>query len=168
MYNNNTMSKCIFKLLKGIRKGELCDNKTNIGSFYCKRHSKETNENETKEKETNETKEKETENEQKINSPIYIITKNKYGNFTFENTGLIFKNINDKKIVAKEGVNGKWLELNDDDIDLCIQYKLKFEKINLKHNFDSKKYTSNISLFDKPIVFEKELQSNNDLRFEDN
>jgi len=159
------MSNCIFKLLKGVRKGELCDNKTNIGSFYCKRHSNEKYDSNREEKYDSNREEK---YEQKINSPIYIISKNKYGNFTFENTGLIFKNINDKKIVAKEGINGKWIELNDEDIELCIQYKLKFERINLKHNFDTKKYTSNISLFDKPIVFEKELQSNNDLRFEDN
>jgi hypothetical protein len=162
--NNMTDNKCIFILTRGPRKGEKCSKNCIGGKFYCKPHCPK----EIPIEKHNEKKEQLNELEnQKINCPIYIIRKNKFGNFTFENTGLVFKNISDKKIVAREGENGVWLELTDEDIDLCKQYKLKYERIKFTKNFDSKKYTSSISLFDKPIVFEKELQSNNDLRFEE-
>jgi len=163
--NNMSDNKCIFELTRGPRKGQKCYKNTINGKFYCKTHCPKEIPKEQENKVEN-TQEKQPEN-QKINCPIYIIRKNKFGNFTFDNTGLIFKSISDKKIVAREGENGVWLELTEDDIDLCKQYKLKYERIKFTKDFDSKKYTSSISLFDKPIVFEKELQSNNDLRFEE-
>lgn len=167
-YNNNMSDKCIFKLTRGNRKGENCDKKTKPGCLYCSHHiPKQTPVNNENDEEKIEQKQEKKE-EQKLNYPIYIIRKNKFGNFTFENTGLVFKSINDKRIVAREGQNGEWKELSDDDIELCKQYKLKYERIKFNRNFDSKQYTSNISLFDKPIKLEKELQSNNDLRFEEN
>jgi hypothetical protein len=67
---------------------------------------------------------------------------------------LILKAIEDingkirNRVVAKEGLNGEWIELNHKDIELCKKYKLRYEKIELKKNVivNTIKYTSKIPL----------------------
>jgi len=101
-------------------------------------------------------------NENKI-----IIRKNNYGNLVYGNTGLILKAIEDingkirNRVVAKEGLNGEWIELNHKDIELCKKYKLRYEKIEFKRNVivNTIKYTSKIPLMTtkwkeeiKPII----------------
>ena len=96
-----------------------------------------------------------------------IIRKNNYGNLVYGNTGLILKAIEDingkirNRVVAKEGLNGEWIELNHKDIELCKKYKLRYEKIEFKKNVivNTIKYTSKIPLMTtkwkeeiKPII----------------
>ena len=42
---------------------------------------------------------------------------------------MIFKSSLEKYIVAKEGMNGEWLPLDDIDIDICKEYNLKWKII---------------------------------------
>jgi hypothetical protein len=65
-----------------------------------------------------------------VNKNQIVININKFGNFVFGDTGLVINN--QKRVIAKEGTNGEWLTLNDEDIELCKQHKLKYEVI--EHN----------------------------------
>jgi hypothetical protein len=65
--------------------------------------------------------------ENKVDKSKMVIDINKFGNFVFGNTGLVFNN--DKKIIAKEGPNGEWLTLKSEDVEICKQYKLKYQVI---------------------------------------
>ena len=53
----------------------------------------------------------------------------------------------EKFIVAKEGENGTWLALTDEDIELCKQYRLKYKIIDPNEHtviLDTKEYTRNL------------------------
>ena len=112
-------------------------------------------------------KEEEIKKNNKGKESLIIIRKNNYGNLVYGNTGLILKAIEDingkirNRVVAKEGLNGEWIELNHKDIELCKKYKLRYEKIELKKNIivNTIKYTSKIPLMTtkwkeeiKPII----------------
>lgn len=161
-YNSTNKDKmeveqCIAVLKTGPNKGKLC-NKSVYYNKYCKTHSKYAY-NSEENKPVNITKEEKNINTQNIqsnknneeteednyitdekkilinkeptvNSKQIVISINKYGNFVFGDTGLVFNN--NKIVVAKEGANGIWLTLTNDDIELCKKYKLKYEVI--QHN----------------------------------
>jgi hypothetical protein len=110
---------------------------------------------------------RESESSIRKNENKIIIRKNNYGNLVYGNTGLILKAIEDingkirNRVVAKEGLNGEWIELNHKDIEICKKYKLRYEKIEFKRNVivNTIKYTSKIPLMTtkwkeeiKPII----------------
>jgi hypothetical protein len=136
---NKNFCNAIIK--SGQRKGEECGKpaSTVIGeSCFCKTHSK-------KEKVEERTTKVVIEDEE----DILIIKKNKYNNFVYGNTGLIFKSSLDKCIVAKEGMNGEWLPLDEYDIEMCKEYNLRWKKIENKIRGE----TTNIDLIKKYDLF---------------
>jgi hypothetical protein len=119
--SNTNKNVCRSIVKAGKRKGEECGKTIKDESEYCKVHTK---------------KEKPEEKTNKIvfedDEDILIIRKNKFNNFVYGNTGLIFKSSLEKCIVAKEGMNGEWLPLDEIDIDLCKEYNLKWKIIQNK------------------------------------
>jgi hypothetical protein len=91
-----------------------------------------------------------------------IISKNHYGNLVYGTTGLILKALIDEngkirnRVVAREGLSGEWLELNQRDKELCMKLKLKYEKIDFKiPKINTLKYTKEIPLIN---IKEEELK----------
>lgn len=54
-----------------------------------------------------------------------IIQKNKFDNYEHEPTGFVF-NKNTKCVIGKQDSSGNVIELDDDDFEVCKQYKFKF------------------------------------------
>jgi hypothetical protein len=122
--NINKMSSCVCNAVikTGKRKGEECGKPVKDGYEKCKTHLK-NNEEEAVPSYISKVEEEED---------ILVIKKNKFNNFVYGNTGLIFKSSLEKYIVAKEGSNGQWLPLDEYDIEMCKQYNLKWKVINNK------------------------------------
>jgi hypothetical protein len=129
---------CPSIIKSGKRKGEECGKYIKDDNEFCKVHTK-----------------KEKIVEEKSNTisiddeDILIIRKNKYNNFVYGNTGLIFKNSLEKYIVAKEGIDGEWIPLDDIDIELCKEYNLKWKIVQNK--FKGEK--TNIDIIKKYDIF---------------
>ena len=142
-YNNKNMSNqfCGSIIKSGKRKGEKCNKPTN-GEMFCKIHNS-----------------KSVVSHPIVEDTSIVIRKNKYHNFVYGNTGLIFKSVNDKYIVAREGENGKWEELDEEDIEKCKKYNLKYKKISLEFKGETStiEYSKNIKLVE-PIVNEEKEQ----------
>lgn len=62
----------------------------------------------------------------KASSGSHIITKNKFGNYMHEQTGLVFKSAIDHKIIGRQGDDGSIIQLTSDDINICNQYKFDY------------------------------------------
>ena len=77
--------------------------------------------------------------------------KNKHDNFVYGNTGLIFKSSLEKYIVAREGLKGKWLPLDEYDIAECKRLGLRWKKIQNK----IKGETTNLEVLKKYDLFPK-------------
>ena len=91
-----------------------------------KEEVKEEVENETK----NETKVEENKKEskkEKIKDTDLVIRPNKYKNFIYPGTNLVL-DPKDGKAIATEGLDGRWIALEDYDIDKCKKMKIKFSK----------------------------------------
>jgi hypothetical protein len=133
---NKNVCRALIK--SGQRKGEECSKVIKGNGEYCKSHSK---------------KEKTEEKTNKIvfedDEDILIIRKNEFNNFVFGNTGLIFKSSLEKYIVAKEGMKGEWLPLDEIDIDLCKEYNLNWKIIQNK----VKGERTNIDIIKKYDIF---------------
>ena len=129
---------CRGKIKSGKRIGEECGKILKNDSEFCKVHSK---------------KEKVEEKTSKVvfedDEDILIIKKNKFNNFVYGNTGLIFKSSLEKYIVAKEGMNGEWLPLDEIDIDICKEYNLKWKIIQNKIKGEK----TNIDIIKKYDIF---------------
>jgi hypothetical protein len=129
---------CRGKIKNGKRIGEECGKILKNDSVFCKVHSK---------------KEKVEEKTNKVvfedDEDILIIKKNKFNNFVYGNTGLIFKSSLEKYIVAKEGMNGEWLPLDEIDIDICKEYNLKWKIIQNKIKGEK----TNIDIIKKYDIF---------------
>lgn len=126
--------QCIAVIKSGKNKGNLC-NKNVYMDKYCKVHCKrQTEEDEEYSSESNdevdpigvvntiEKEKKESKEEVKM-----VIAVNRFGNFVYGDTGLVFSE--DKRIIAREGVNGEWLTLKQEDIELCKKYKLRYKLV---------------------------------------
>jgi hypothetical protein len=62
---------------------------------------------------------------------LFVIRKNKFNNFVFKDTPYIFQSATEKYIVAKEGIKGEWIPLNDEDKRICRkQYHLRCKDID--------------------------------------
>lgn len=127
---------CLSILCSGPRKGEKCGVKTKDGSNYCKKHKakeegpstlNETDDTETSKRSSDKNFSEyidQTESPQSIdvhsnNTTRYIIKKNMFDNFVFGNTPYIFKSATEKYIVARQGLNGEWIPLTEEDKQLC-------------------------------------------------
>lgn len=134
---------CKANIKSGKRAGEECGKTIKGEGDFCKVHTK---------------KEEVKKEENIVEEDILIIRKNKYNNFVYGNTGLIFKSSLEKYIVAKEGMNGEWLPLDEIDIDLCKEYNLKWKIIPNKFKGE----ITNIDVIKKYDCFptKEELQEN--------
>ncbi len=54
------------------------------------------------------------------------ISKNKYGNYVHNETGLVFSKT-DKTVLGKQVEGGKIVDLQKEDIEVCNQYKFKYK-----------------------------------------
>lgn len=156
---NKTTLKCVHILTRGDNTGKCCGKNCIDDTEYCKIHLK------VKDKKFVQTKKEEekindTDNNlldnniekldrieaKKVDNAI-VIYKNEYNNFVYGKTKLILKSPKEKFIVAKEGENGSWLALTDEDIELCKQYRLKYKIIDPNEHIvilDTKEYTRNL------------------------
>ncbi len=144
----DTMNVCKTIVKSGARKGEPCGKPFKAGERACKVHSKTKVVIEEEEEEPCEEDE------------VYIIKKNSNNNFVYGNTGLIFKSSTEKYIVAKEGNNGEWVPLEEEDIMVCKKNGLRWKKFENK----VKGETSNLDILKKYDVFPK-LDERNIQRF---
>jgi hypothetical protein len=139
---NKSNQTCIHVLTRGDNAGKSCGKKCVDDTEYCKIHLKvrdntykniQNKKEEKKEEKIEEKKIEDVKNLDPISAKkvddVLIFYKNEYGNFVYGKTRLIFKSAKEKYIVAKEGENGNWMPLTDEDIELCKQYRLKY-KIN--------------------------------------
>ena len=55
-----------------------------------------------------------------------IIKKNRFDNYEHEPTSFVF-NKNTKCVIGKQSDNGDIIQLDDDDFEICKQYKFKFK-----------------------------------------
>lgn len=55
-----------------------------------------------------------------------IIKRNRFDNYEHEPTGFVF-NKNNKCVIGKQSEDGNILQLDDDDFEICKQYKFKFD-----------------------------------------
>ena len=61
------------------------------------------------------------------------ISKNKYGNYVHNDTGLVFSKT-DKTVLGKQMEDGKIVDLQKEDIEVCNQYKFKYK---LPENYEN-------------------------------
>lgn len=151
--NNQT---CCFILLTGNRKGEPCNVLLKPNQSFCKRHSSIHRQDSIERQQTRRPSiYSDSENEQEELSNDYIspesilIRKNEFNNFVYKNTNLIFKGPREKYIVAKEGLNGEWIPLTQEDKQLCKKvYKLRYKELVLtkKPSFDNEFIRNQIKL----------------------
>jgi hypothetical protein len=66
------------------------------------------------------------------NAPVYRTQRNKFGNFEDPNTKLLFDK-DDKVVIGRQDPSGAILELTDEDIEICKQYKFNYR---LPENLD--------------------------------
>lgn len=60
-----------------------------------------------------------------------VIRPNRFRNFLYPGTNLVI-DVKDKKVVASEGLDGRWIALERCDIDKCKQLKIKYKIIDLE------------------------------------
>ena len=123
LYTKDELMNCPVILKSGIRKGECCGRKCDSKQTVCKLHITQAAAGNVKLPEI-----KRSEDE----DSTVIIRKNQYNNFVYGNTRLIFRSIQDKSIVAKEGEEGIWLPLSDKDIETCNFHNLYYKIIDLQ------------------------------------
>lgn len=135
-YKLDSMTNACNVIIKtGSRKGEECGKPLKNGDRCCKLHSKNNQNTPEETKEEDDT--------------VYIIRKNEHNNFVYGNTGLIFKSSLEKYIVAREGLKGEWLPLDECDIIECKRLGLRWKKIQNK----IKGETTNINILKKHDLF---------------
>lgn len=165
---------CTFPLSTGPRKGQECGSKIRDQSKFCKRHQLLGDKFASSQDQTpsvsssgriivddssdSETDEIEHKKETKISKDAIIIRKNKFNNFVYEKTDYIFKGVNEKFIVAKEGLNGEWCPLTEEDKKICKNYGLRCRDIPFtkKPSFD-KEFLKEIKL---PYEVENRCETN--------
>jgi hypothetical protein len=177
---NMSVNKCSYLVGSGPRKGQECGSVIKDGNnSLCKRHrgkqetkciNQETKciKQETKsikqdtksinqDKSCNKTIQEEQDEEK--NELLFVIRKNKFNNFVFKDTPYIFQSATEKYIVAKEGIKGEWIPLNDEDKRICRkQYHLRYKDIDFDKstNIDINFIKENIKLpYEAPEIEEE-------------
>jgi hypothetical protein len=160
---NMPVNKCSYLLSSGLRKGQECGSVIkNEGDSHCKRHlgkqdeekiiEKKIKKKDTesiKDKQKNKKKDTEEEETNEESEPLFVIRKNKFNNFVFKDTPYIFQSVSEKYIVAKEGLKGEWIPLNEEDKRICRkQYRLRCKDIDFEKssNIDINFIKENIKL----------------------
>jgi hypothetical protein len=122
---NASETKCVAKMKSGARKGQECGQKICKNSDkFCSRHINA-----------------QVEEKEEIKGPIFRL--NKFNNFSFGDTGLIMKSKTERYIIGKQLADGTVLDLTEDDIKVCKQYKFKYcpkysEKVVKNDKIDEK------------------------------
>ena len=174
--HQSTTQTCPFILSTGHRKGERCDIALKSGQTFCKRHShliatRNTDNNDERKSSRRLIVESESESEEESESfevdindsfqcQSYLIRKNKFNNFVFKDTDYIIKGPKEKFVVAREGLNGEWIPLTEEDRQICKKkYKLRCKEVvfTKKSSFDSDFIREQIKLpYERPIQNENE------------
>ena len=176
---NMSVNKCSYLVGSGPRKGQECGSVIKDGNnSLCKRHRGKQDENSVKQdtksikqdkscnqetKSINQDKScKKTiqeEQDEEKNELLFVIRKNKFNNFVFKDTPYIFQSATEKYIVAKEGIKGEWIPLNDEDKRICRkQYHLRYKDIDFDKstNIDINFIKENIKLpYEAPEIEEE-------------
>ena len=184
---NMSVNKCSYLVGSGPRKGQECGSVIKDGNnSLCKRHRGKQDENPVKQdtksinqetkcinqetksinqetksinqdKSCNKTIQEEQDEEK--NELLFVIRKNKFNNFVFKDTPYIFQSATEKYIVAKEGIKGEWIPLNDEDKRICRkQYHLRYKDIDFDKstNIDINFIKENIKLpYEAPEIEEE-------------
>jgi hypothetical protein len=140
--NLNLNSKvCPFIIKSGVRRFLPCNHPVNSNSEFCEKHTtynfKKEHPKEFKEIEKEKQKLLLLEESKKPKISIIaqkqiqqqnsiILVKNKFNNILWPNSTLVFKSFKEKIIIGTEDINGNVVPLNENDIQLCINYKLKY------------------------------------------
>ena len=69
------------------------------------------------------------------NAPVHKLARNKFGNFEHTETKLVFDR-EDKVVIGRQDPSGTILELTDEDIEICKQFKFNYK---LPENLDIQK-----------------------------
>jgi len=163
---NMSVNKCSYLVGSGPRKGQECGSVIKDGNnSLCKRHRGKQDETPVKQdtKSTNQDKScKKTiqeEQDEEKNELLFVIRKNKFNNFVFKDTPYIFQSATEKYIVAKEGIKGEWIPLNEEDKRICRkQYHLRYKDIDFDKstNIDINFIKENIKLpYEAPEIEEE-------------
>jgi hypothetical protein len=147
MYRRVTpLSRCPFRLISGNRRGQECGIALNQNEQYCKRHTLRSDppveEDDVK-----------TEIIERNVEEAILIRRNQFNNFVYKD--YIFKSPTEKYIVAKEGLNGEWLPLTEEDKMICRKkYKLRYKDIvfTKKPSFDKSFIKEQIKLPYEQVV----------------
>lgn len=170
---NMSVNKCSYLVGSGPRKGQECGSVIKDGNnSLCKRHRGKQDETPVKQeiksckqetksinqdKSCNKTIQEEQDEEK--NELLFVIRKNKFNNFVFKDTPYIFQSATEKYIVAKEGIKGEWIPLNDEDKRICRkQYHLRYKDIDFDKstNIDINFIKENIKLpYEAPEIEEE-------------
>jgi hypothetical protein len=139
---NLNSTTCNFIIKSGLRRFLPCGHPTISNSEYCLKHNtyifKKENPKEYKElkKEEKHLKLIKEENKKpKVSIVAYkqikennsiLLVKNKFNNILWPNSKLVFKSFKEKIIIGTEDEIGNIISLKTEDIELCKQYKLKY------------------------------------------
>jgi len=135
--NSNTINKyasmsligCKSIIKSGNRAKQECGQKCIEGYQYCKRHIKQYDVGYVEGASAPSLVQQEREEE--IDLERIYIRKNQFNNFVFGSTGFIIKSATEKYIVAKEGKDGEWLALTEEDKkEIKKKYKLRYKVID--------------------------------------
>jgi len=143
MSTSSTSNGCKHIMKTGIRKDEECGAKPMKDSHFCSKHK---NSNVSPALRLSPI---EKEAEEKIDLSRIYIRPNQHRNFVYGDTGYIIKSASEKYVVAKEGPNGEWLPLTEEDKHIIKRkYKLRYKIID---------FTKNIEKTNKDIIASVEL-----------
>jgi len=143
MSNASSGIGCKHLLKNGPRKNQPCGAKTAQGSVLCSKHNKNADPQTI-------VQHVEEEVEEKIDLSRIYIRPNQYRNFVYGDTGYIIKSATEKYVVAKEGKEGEWLPLTEQDkLIVKKKYKLRYKEIDFtkKGEQTNKDYIKNMELF---------------------
>ncbi len=141
---NLNSTTCPFIIKSGVRRFQPCGHPidTNNNSQFCEKHTtynfKKEHPKEYKEMEKEKQKQQLLEEKHKPKISIVVqkqiqqkntvlLVKNKYNNILWPNSNLVFKSFKEKIIIGIEDINGNVNPLKEEDIQLCISNKLKYE-----------------------------------------
>jgi hypothetical protein len=143
-----SMPTCEHIFKSGSRKGSKCTTLVKRPGDFCSKHKPKISIEENDDGIEDLPLKDETNNIKKEKETICTIRKNKFNNFVFKNTRLIFRSQKEKYIVAKEDLKGEWLPLNEDDIQICKENHLRYKIIE----FNKKSQESNTIDLIKDLV----------------
>jgi len=95
--------------------------------------------------------------------PTIPIRRNQFGNYEFPETSFVFDK-KTQKVIGKQNDNGKIDELSSEDIDICNQYKFKYD---LPENLEKKSKLSDEKVEELDEESEEEIVSEDEVVLEE-